>query len=286
MATAQHPAAPSHAVACSRSAPARAPLLLLAQAPLAPRHRPHRRLPRRAHRLQLRSAQRPPRLRQASQVPQFPAARPRARVGLHLHPPRLSRPLRRLHRHPRPLQRHLLPLGRQLDVCLPAHHRPHRLPLHRPARLPAALHRRLAPRASRRSLRQGPARTRQPVDARHLRHRHDRHHLALRLRHLALRRQVGHHPRRQSPQKFGWVCGLGGAALCLMGHSIYASSPHHPPLDVMPAPDHICRKPHSLAGRWLPWHLAAFSCSPRGIHRTTARVRNEDRRNRLHARSA
>ena len=97
------------------------------------------------------------------------------------------------------VQRQRLPLGRQLDVRLPAHHRHHRLPLHHPARLATALQRHLPSREPRRGLPQGSGRTLKPLDARHLRHRDDRYHLALRLRHLALRRQVGHHPRRKAP---------------------------------------------------------------------------------------
>ena len=111
------------------------------------------------------------------------------------------RPLRPLHRLPRPRQRERLPLGWKLDVHLPARHRHHRLRSTSSITSGAALLRCLSPRAPRRSLRQGPARAREPFDTRRLRHRHDRHHLALRLRHLALRRQVGHHPRRQGPQK-------------------------------------------------------------------------------------
>ena len=97
MATAQPPADrwPPHTGPPRRAATSRRRGLLvpLAQAALALRHRAHRRLPDRAHPLQLRGAQRPARLRAAGQVPQRPAPGPRAGVDLHLHPPPLSRPL-------------------------------------------------------------------------------------------------------------------------------------------------------------------------------------------------
>src|SRR5271156_2227020 len=165
----RRPASTSCPAASPRRATAprrRRPLLLLAQASLAHRHRPHRRLSHRAHRLQLRGRQRPPRLRQTGPLPQLPPARPCPRVDPHLHPPRLPRALRRLHRHPRPQQRQRLPLGRQLDVSLPASHRPHRLRLHLLSRLDAALLRCLSPRAPRCSLCQGPARACEPLDTR------------------------------------------------------------------------------------------------------------------------
>ncbi len=139
---------------------------------------------------------------------------------------------------PRPRPTSTLPLGRQLDV-----HSPSASPASSPSSTSSSTSGASAscgvsaPRAPRRSLRQGPARTRQPLDARHLRHRHDRHLLALRLRHLALRRQVGHHPRRSARKRFGYVCAVFGLALCLMGlASIYAfvGRTTNAPEDVMP----------------------------------------------------
>ena len=53
--------------------------------------------------------------------------------------------------------------------------------------------------ASRRGLRQGPGTSCIIPGCSPSTHRHDRDLLALRLRHLALRRQVGHHSRRQAP---------------------------------------------------------------------------------------
>ncbi len=170
------------------------------------------------------------------------------------------RRLRRLHRHPRPLQRQRLPLGRQLDVSLPARHRPHRLRLHHPARLASALQRHLASRAPRRSLRQGPARALQPLDARRLRHRHDRHHLALRLRHLALRRQVGHHPRRKGPQELR----------LRLRRRWHRPLPHGPrqhlrrrhrtrgPDDVMPTQSARSRCPRQCDSTWLNESVTAW----------------------------
>ena len=128
--------------------------------------------------------------------------------------------------------------------------------LHHPARLAAALLRRQPARASRRGLRQGPARARQPLDARHLRHRHDRHLLALRLRRLALRRQVGHHPRRQGPQDASATSAPSAAPPSASWDSS-ASTPSSAEVperprrrharatrrrSLMPAPSHSCRQ--------------------------------------------
>ncbi len=104
----------------------------------------------------------------------------------------------------------------------------------------SALHRRLAPRAPRRSLRQGPARARQP--------------LVLAIYVIAMIATTWHFaygiwlfaakwgitPGEKARKKFGYVCAFVGIVLCLMGlASIYAvvSAPPAPD-DVMPAQIH------------------------------------------------
>ena len=116
------------------------PFLSLAPPAFAVGNHPDWSIFSRAHRLQLRDLERPPRLRAAGQIVELTPISPRAGVGSDLHPARLPRPLRRLDRLPRTRQRQRLPLGLQLDVHLPARHRPHRVCLHRPARPAPALH--------------------------------------------------------------------------------------------------------------------------------------------------
>ena len=118
------------------------------------------------------------------------------------HPPRLSRPLRPLHRRPRPRQCQPLPLGLELDVRLPARHRHHRVLLHHPARLAAALQ-----PASQLPENPGAAFHKVQVELSNpwmltiyvIAMIATTWHFSL--WHLALCRQVGHHPRRTRPQE-------------------------------------------------------------------------------------
>ena len=102
-------------------------------------------------------------------------------------------------------QRQRLSVGVELGLHLAAHHRADRLRVHHPACVAAALRRRPASGASGRGLRQGAARAFEPLVSRDLRDRDDCDDLALCLRHLALRGQVGHHAGRQGPQEV-WLC--------------------------------------------------------------------------------
>ncbi len=104
------------------------------------------------------------------------------------------------------------------------------------SRLDAALQRRLAPRAPRRGLRQGPARTRQP--------------LILAVYVIAMIATTWHFaygiwlfaakwgitPGDKARKKFGYVCAVVGIVLCLMGlASIYAV------VTAPPAPEDVCQ---------------------------------------------
>jgi succinate dehydrogenase / fumarate reductase cytochrome b subunit len=100
----------------------------------------------------------------------------------------------------------------------PALHRPDRLRLHRAARDSPALHGHQLPEHPLRGLRQGAAGAGQSLDAGRLHRGHDRHLLALLLRRLALRGQVGHHSRHDVARKrFGFVCVALGLALAIHG---------------------------------------------------------------------
>jgi len=60
------------------------------------------------------------------------------------------------------------------------------------------------------------------LDAGRLHCRDDRHLLALLLRRLALRGQVGHHPRTKARKRFGYVCVVLGLGLAVMAYGAWA----------------------------------------------------------------
>ena len=174
--------------------------LRLAQAALAARHCAHRGISAGAPALELRGAQRPARLRRPGEVPQQPAAGARAGVGLHLPAHPLSRLLRSMDLAARQVEHCLLPMGRELDVYPPALHGPRGVRVHRAARLAAALHGRHAPREPLLRVPQGADGACEPLDAGRLYCRHDLRLLALCLRRVALRGQVGHYiGRKRAP---------------------------------------------------------------------------------------